>query len=252
MTPQTILFDLDDTLVHCNKYFDMVIEQFLDVMLTWFHGHDLTAKQIKETQIEIDMAGIHKHGLIPERFPQSFVETYRHYADLLGRTPSEEEERFVYRLGHTVYEQSVEPYPYMEETLQTLAAAGHRLVLYTGGDETIQRKKVSDAGLERYFGDRIFVTLHKDVGFMKSIVASQRFDPSVTWMIGNSVRTDVIPALEAGLNCIHIPAVNDWHYNLGEVTAVPQGEFLRLPSLRDVPPAIAAYAAKPVRQEKLL
>jgi putative hydrolase of the HAD superfamily len=242
--PQTILFDMDDTLVHCNKYFDMVIDQFVDEMLTWFRGFGLTAEQIKDKQTEIDLIGVNRYGLIPERFPQSFVETYRHYADLFGRPASGAEEEFAYRLGTTVYEQTAEPYPYMEETLQTLAAAGHTLYLYTGGDETIQRKKMKAAGLDRFFGDRVFVTLHKNVEYMKSIVASHGFDPSVTWMIGNSVRTDVIPALEAGLNCIHIPAPNDWHFNLGEVTAVPQGEFLRLPSLRDVPPAIAAYASK--------
>lgn len=244
MTPQTILFDMDDTLIHCNKYFDMVIDQFIDEMLTWFNGHGLTAKQVKDKQIEIDLLGVNTHGLIPERFPQSFVETYRHYADMFGRERSVEEEQFAYRLGNTVYEQSAEPYPHMEETLKTLTAAGHTLYLYTGGDETIQRKKMKTTGLDRYFGDRVFITLHKDVEYMKSIVASHGFVPAATWMIGNSVRTDVIPALEAGLHCIHIPAQNDWHFNLGEVTAVPQGEFLRLSSLRDVPPAIAAYAEK--------
>ena len=43
MREQTILFDLDDTLVHCNKYFDFVIDQFVDLMLTWYSGHGLNA-----------------------------------------------------------------------------------------------------------------------------------------------------------------------------------------------------------------
>jgi putative hydrolase of the HAD superfamily len=242
MKPQTILFDLDDTLVHCNKYFELVIDQFVDVMLTWFAGHGLTSRNIKDKQLEVDLAGVQAHGFIPERFPQSFVETYRHFAERFGRRPSRDEEQYLYKLGNSVYTYTIEPYPHMSETLETLAGWGHRLFLYTGGDASIQRRKVREAGLHRFFDDRIFVTLHKNVEFLRTIVAEQGFDTSRTWMIGNSVRTDVVPALEVGLNCIHIPAHNDWHYNVGEVNVRPQGAFLRLASLREVPPAIREHA----------
>ncbi|MFC0213283.1 HAD family hydrolase [Paenibacillus chartarius] len=244
MTPQTILFDLDDTLVHCNKYFEMVIDQFVDEMLSWFSGHGLTPQQVKDKQLEVDLAGVNIHGFKPERFPQSFVETYRLYAEQFGRRTSPDEEQFLMKLGRTVYTYSVEPYPHMAETLDILSDAGHKLFLYTGGDASIQRAKVRDSGLHRYFDDRIFVTLHKNTDFMRSIVTEQGFDTSRTWMIGNSVRTDVIPALEAGLHCIHIPAKNDWHYNVGEVTVSPKGAFLTLSSLQDVPPAIREYAGR--------
>jgi putative hydrolase of the HAD superfamily len=242
MRAQTILFDLDDTLVHCNKYFEIVIDQFVDVMLTWFSGHGLTPDTVKTKQSEVDLIGVRRYGFVRERFPQSFVETYVQFAEQFGRKASRDEEQFLYKLGDTVYEYSIEPYPHMNETLESLAGAGHRLYLYTGGDEEIQRRKVRDAGLKRYFHDRIFVTPHKNVAFMQSLVAEHRFDTANTWMIGNSVSTDVVPALESGLNCIHIPAANDWHYNRGEVNVRPQGAFLRLSSLSEVPPAIAAHA----------
>lgn len=242
MNPQTILFDLDDTLVHCNKYFNVVIDQFADVMLTWFAGNGLSDKAVKAKQLEVDLAGVHVHGFVPERFPQSLVETYQFFAEQFGRPTSRDEEHFLFKLGNSAYEFTTEPFPEMDNTLQALAEAGHRLFLYTGGDETIQRKKVRDVGLHRYFDERIFITHHKNVEFMRSIVAEQGFDASRTWMIGNSVRTDVVPALEAGLNCIHIPAHNDWHYNVGEVNVRPQGAFLTLGSLREVPPAISEHA----------
>jgi putative hydrolase of the HAD superfamily len=244
MTQQTILFDLDDTLIHCNKYFDYVIDQFVDVMLTWFSGHGLKAADIKNKQLEIDLAGVHVHGFKPERFPQSFVETYQYFSERWGRPASRDEEDFLFNLGNTVYMQTVEPYPHMNETLEILADAGHKLYLYTGGDATIQSKKIQEAGLHKFFGDRIFVTLHKTVEFMESLITEQRFDRSRTWMIGNSVRTDVLPALEAGIHCIHIPAEKEWQFNLGEINVKPKGAFLRLGSLRDVPPAIAEYAAR--------
>ncbi|KIL39438.1 HAD family hydrolase [Gordoniibacillus kamchatkensis] len=242
MIPQTILFDLDDTLVHCNKYFNLVIDQFADVMLTWFAGRGLTDKAIKEKQLELDLAGVHVHGFVPERFPQSFIETYRFFTGQFGRPASREEEQFLYKLGNSAYEFRAEPFPDMDDTLRTLQGAGHRLFLYTGGDEAIQRKKVRETGLQRYFDDRIFITHHKNADFMRSLVERHGFDTSSTWMIGNSVTTDVVPALAAGLNCIHIPAHNDWHFNVGEVNVRPQGAFLTLGSLREVPPAIREHA----------
>jgi putative hydrolase of the HAD superfamily len=241
---QTILFDLDDTLAHCNKYFDTVIDQFVDLMLTWFSGHGLRIEDVKQKQLEIDLAGVHIHGFMADRFPQSFVETYHYYAERYNRPISRKEEEWLLQLGHTVYEFTVEPYPHMKETLETLESAGHRLYLYTGGDASIQMKKVRDLGLDTYFQDRIFVTVHKTKEFMESLLHEQRFDRRHTWMIGNSVRTDILPALHAGIHSIYIPAVLEWQYNTGVIDIAPKGAFYQLPSLREVPETIQAYTRK--------
>lgn len=241
MREQTILFDLDDTLVHCNKYFDYVIDQFVDIMLTWFSGHGLKPQDIKQRQLEIDLAGVHIHGFMPDRFPKSFVETYHWFSERYSRTASSKEEAWLMQLGHTVYEYKVEPYPHMNETLESLLGAGHKLYLYTGGDASIQMKKVADSGLHKYFDDRIFVTVHKTKEFMESLLREHRFDRNHTWMIGNSVKTDVLPALHAGIHSIHIPAHQDWEYNTGEINVAPQGAFYQLSSLKEVPPAIEDY-----------
>lgn len=241
---QTILFDLDDTLIHCNKYFNVVIQQFVDTMLTWFAGHRLTDEDIKQKQLEIDLAGVEIHGFKAERFPQSFIETYHFYSELYGRTPRKEDEEWLYQLGNSVYEHSIEPYPMMDTTLQSLTDQGHDLYLYTGGDATIQMRKIREAGLHRYFGERIFVALHKTREFMETLIHTQQFERARTWMIGNSVRTDVLPAIEAGINAIHIPAQLEWKYNIVDITATPQGAFFTLPSLTEVPKVISDYSGK--------
>lgn len=244
MKEQTILFDLDDTLVHCNKYFDVVIDQFVDLMLTWFSGHGLTAQDIKQKQLEIDLAGVQIHGFMPDRFPKSFVETYQWFSANYNRRTDSKEEAWMMQLGHTVYEYTVEPYPQMNETLETLQQAGHRLFLYTGGDASIQMKKVRDCGLHTYFDDRIFVTLHKTKEFMQSLLQELRLDRHRTWMIGNSVKTDVLPALHAGIHAIHIPVEQDWEYNNAEIDIAPAGAFFQLNSLQEVPEAIQEYVKK--------
>ncbi|WP_438446195.1 HAD family hydrolase [Gorillibacterium sp. sgz5001074] len=239
MMPQTILFDLDDTLIHCNKYFDAVLDQFADLLSVWFGAHRLGLEDIKKKQLEIDIAGVNIHGFTTDHFPVSLVKTYEYFSNLYGRERSQAEEEELLALGKSVYDLEVEPYPSMVETLDRLQADGHRLYLYTGGVTAHQHKKIKSVQLEKYFGDRIFVRQHKTAEALEEIVREMSFDRSSTWMIGNSIRTDVVPALKAGLNCIHIPAIQEWEYNNVEITEEPKGVFLRLQALSEVPDAIS-------------
>lgn len=243
MNKQTILFDLDDTLIHCNKYFDEILDQFADLMTTWFGGYRLTADEVKRKQYEFDSAGVHVLGFAAGHFPQSLVETYEHYSATTGRHPSEEERKRLTSLGKSVYDfPNIEPYPNMTETLGSLRDQGHELFLYTGGDHGIQTSKVTRMGLDAYFGDRLFVSSHKTTTVLESILSKHNFNRDKTWMIGNSIRTDVVPALETGINAIHIPAITEWQYNVIDIEVKPRKAFLQLKKLLDVPPAISRFS----------
>ncbi|MNN57615.1 hypothetical protein D3C81_1726100 [compost metagenome] len=63
-------------------------------------------------------------------------------------------------------------------------------------------------------------------------------------MVGNSLRTDIIPGLEQGTHVIYIPAPNEWHYNVVDITVKPKGAFLTLSSLNQVPEAIHGYVGE--------
>lgn len=238
---QTILFDLDDTLVHCNRYFFMIINQFADWMADRFKAEGLDRDEVRRKQAEIDITGVQIVGFDSDHFPRSFVETYRHFAALYGSRPSREDEESVYRLGRSVYELDVEPYPHMEETLEQLREEGHELHLYTGGDPKVQQRKIDRFRLQRFFGSRIHIRRFKNDEAMEDIASSCGFDRSRTWMIGNSLRTDIIPALKAGIHAIHIQAETEWQYNITSVDIKPPGAFFKLKRLCDVPGAIAGY-----------
>ncbi|GAA3409777.1 HAD family hydrolase [Paenibacillus hodogayensis] len=243
MMKQTILFDLDDTLIHCNKYFDAVLDQFADLIATWFNSYQVGTAEIKDKQYEFDLVGVQKLGFAVGHFPQSFVETYEHYSALTGREPSAEEREQLIKLGRSVYEfPTLEPYPDMTETLGSLREQGHELFLYTGGDLDVQASKVKRMGLDAYFGDRLFISPHKTTDVLESILSRHSFNRDKTWMIGNSIRTDVIPALETGINAIHIPAIMEWQYNVVNIEVQPKKAFLQLQKLLDVPPAISRYS----------
>lgn len=242
---QRILFDLDDTLVYCNKYFHFIIDQFADEMTTWYGAVGVNREQVMNKQIEIDVAGVNIHGFMSERFPQSLVDTYRYFAHMTGRTPSVFEEEKLWRLGNSVYELQVEPYPMMEETLYSLAERGHELHLYTGGDYAIQYRKIVTLKLERYFEDRIYVRTHKNTSALEQILAEGAFDRDRTWMIGNSIRTDVLPALQCGIHAVYLKQDAEWKYNVVPIDATPRGALLTLTALPEVPPAIHGYLRQP-------
>ncbi|QMV44617.1 HAD family hydrolase [Cohnella cholangitidis] len=238
---QKIMFDLDDTLVYCNKYFHFILDQFADEMTTWYGPLGISRADIAAKQTEIDIAGVHVLGFKSEHFPQSFIDTYRYYQNITGRASSPLEEDKLWKLGNSVYELEVEPYPNMEETLESLANSGHELHLYTGGDTLIQYRKIESMNLERYFQDRIYVRQHKNTEALEQILSEGRFDRTTTWMIGNSVRTDVLPALHCGINAVYLKQEAEWTYNVIPIDATPSGALLTLTSLPEVPPAIHGY-----------
>jgi putative hydrolase of the HAD superfamily len=239
MNKQTIFFDLDDTLIHCNKYFHAVIDRFADWIVSWFEGFPVSKEQVKEIQYEIDVSAVAELGFAADHFPRSLVRTYEHFCAAHGCKPSENKREQLVELGKSVYlNPDIEPYPNMNETLGELSDQGHDLYLYTGGDEEIQYRKIQKMGLETFFGDRIFIRQHKTTETLESILNKGKFNRSRTWMIGNSIRTDVVPALETGINAIHIPAIMEWKYNIVDIPVKPQRSFLRLNSLIEVPPAL--------------
>jgi putative hydrolase of the HAD superfamily len=240
---QTLFFDLDDTLIYCNKYFHFVLDQFVDEMTTWYAPAGITGPSILEKQTEIDIARVSVQGFKSEHFPQSFIDTYRFFKDITGRSPSPLEEEKLWKLGHSVYDQEVEPYPLMNETLAALTQEGHELHLYTGGESLIQQKKIERMNLERFFHDRIYVRQLKDTTALEQILTNGRFDRNNTWMIGNSVRTDVLPALQCGINAVYLKQEAEWTYNVIPIDTKPNGALLTLTALNQVPPAIDQYLA---------
>lgn len=242
MEKQNILFDLDDTLIHCNKYFNLTIDQFVLKMSDWFLDYPIKVGGFKEKQLELDLMGVHKHGFLKDRFPLSLIETYEYFVNETGRSKDPKEMEILFELGNSVYDYQYEAFTDMDLTLTQLKEEGHELSLYTGGDALIQNLKVEQLELDRYFEKRIYISQHKTTRVLENIIAENKMRRSQTWMIGNSARTDVIPALEAGIHSIFIPTENEWKYNTVDIDIAPKGEFLTLSSLIEIPPAIRKFS----------
>ncbi|MBE9916653.1 HAD family hydrolase [Paenibacillus donghaensis] len=248
---QHILFDMDDTLIHCNKYFGLVLGEFFELLHHWFGEQTFSTDEIRQKQIEIDVANVSRTGFSSGSFPYSLIETYRYFCRKLDRPIHLEEEQQLNKLGLSVYEHEVEPYPGMVETLETLQRDGHKLYLYTGGEREIQQRKIDQMKLSNYFDDRIYITQHKNESTLEQILQQGSFDRSITWMIGNSLRTDVVPAVTAGLNSIYLKQSDEWLFNIVELQQKPKNPFYTVTSIQEVPGIIDSKVKKQQTQRTL-
>lgn len=242
--PQQVIFDLDDTLVHCNKYFDLILGRYFELMNGWFSAYGPSMSEFRSKQVEIDVETVSTSGLASDNFPKSLIATYRYFCGKYNRKPDALEEQQLMKLGMSVYDQEVEAYPGMVETLDTLKQDGHSLYLYTGGDDAIQQRKIAQMKLDEYFDDRIYIRQHKNVESLEQILNTYHFDRSITWMIGNSLRTDVLPALTAGINSIYLKQQNEWLYNLVELQHEMHQSVMTISAIDEVPPVIRMAALR--------
>ncbi|MOA11446.1 hypothetical protein D3C78_1313870 [compost metagenome] len=102
----------------------------------------------------------------------------------------------------------------------------------------IQQRKIEQMRLADYFQDRIFIRQHKNVEALEAILTSRYFSREQTWMIGNSLRTDIAPALSAGINSIYIKHPDEWTFNIIELHHELNQTMYTVASLVEVPQVI--------------
>jgi putative hydrolase of the HAD superfamily len=101
------------------------------------------------------------------------------------------------------------------------------LILLTKGEEEEQRLKIENSGLAGYFSS-ILITAEKDQSTYHTLIQEMQLDPGNTWMIGNSPRSDINPALAAGLNAVFIPHQHTWQLEIQEVAHTGPGKLVCL------------------------
>jgi putative hydrolase of the HAD superfamily len=221
---QFLIVDADDTLWENNVYFERAFDDFVE-----FLGHSrLTAPEIRAVLDEIETVNSKIHGYGSENFGRNLQECYRH---LCERDISEEDLRTILGFAVRILEQPLEMIPGVPETLEYLASR-HDLTLFTKGHPEEQKLKIDRSGLGIYFGHTAIVK-EKDAPSYRRLVEDRGMDPARTWMVGNSPRSDVNPALEAGLNAVFVPHAHTWVLEHEELAAGP-GRLLRLESFTEL------------------
>jgi len=199
--PQFLLIDADDTLWENNIYFEEAFAQFVG-----FLDHStLDAQQVRAVLDEIELANSRIHGYGSLNFARNLQQCY---AKLAERDIRPEDLETVKGFALRILEQPLVLIEGVEETLAELSRR-HDLTLFTKGHPDEQRMKIDRSGLGRYFRHTAIVK-EKDRASYEALVRERGLDPRRTWMIGNSPKSDINPALEAGLNAVFVPHARTW------------------------------------------
>ncbi|MFZ5928895.1 MAG: HAD family hydrolase [Acidobacteriota bacterium] len=199
--PQFLLIDADDTLWENNIYFEQAFDEFVQ-----FLDHSsLKPAEIRAVLDEIELANSRVHGYGSLNFGRNLQQCY---ARLAEREIRPEDLETVKSFALRILEQPLVLIEGVEETLADLSAR-HDLTLFTKGHPDEQRMKIERSGLGRYFQHTAIVK-EKDRASYEALARERGLDPARTWMIGNSPRSDINPALEAGLNAVFVPHARTW------------------------------------------
>jgi len=214
---QTLLLDADDTLWENNIYFERAIAAFI----SYLDHHTHTPEQVREHLNSCERATIATHGYGLTSFRQSLVDCFEQLSD--APITQEKHERIV-SFTNAIADHEIELLPRVEETLAELATR-HRLILVTKGKHDEQTGKLSRSGLERHFSG-VEVLSEKHTAAYITLAGQYRCEACNTWMVGNSPRSDINPALAAGLHAVFIPHDFTWVLEHETVQAPPIGQNL--------------------------
>ena len=198
---QTLLIDADDTLWENNIYFERAIANFI----SFLNHHEYSPEQVREVLNQVERESIVTHGYGLHSFAHSLVETFERLA-VEPLTPDLHET--ISGFAHTIAGHPVEVLAGVPETLQYLSQR-HHLILMTKGALPEQTGKVERSGLKQYFS-AVEIVSEKDVSTYRAVTSKYGLLAEVTWMVGNSPKSDINPALAAGLNAVFVPHDKTW------------------------------------------
>jgi putative hydrolase of the HAD superfamily len=218
--PQTLLIDADDTLWENNIYFERAIASFI----SFLDHQEHSPAQVRGVLNEVERECIVSHGYGLHSFSHALVRTFERLA-VEPVTPALQET--ISGFAHAIAEHPIEALPGVAETLQHLSRR-HRLILMTKGAPKEQSGKVERSGLREYFS-AVEIVAEKNVPTYQEIIRKYSLPSGSTWMVGNSPKSDINPALASGLNAVFIPHGDTWVLEHEELAiAQPPSRLLRV------------------------
>ena len=204
MTPKTIAFDADDTLFVNEPYFQEVEQKFCQLLENYLSHHTLSQELFK---VEIDNLKLYGYGI--KGYILSMIEAAITVSN--ATIPIEVISKII-QYGKELLEKPIEILDGVEETLAALSGK-YKLVVATKGDLKDQQSKLHRSGLGHYFHHIEVMSDKKEADYLKLI---QRLDiqPNEFLMIGNSLKSDVLPVLNIGGQAIHVPFHTTWAHEI--------------------------------------
>ena len=219
---QTLLIDADDTLWENNIYFERAIADFI----SFLNHQERSSAEVREILNDVERECIVTHGYGLQSFTHALVRTFERLS-VEPLTAGLHEA--IHGFARTIAEQPVQLLPDVEATLEYLSQK-HQLILVTKGDYSEQSGKVRRSGLEKHFA-AVEIVPDKNSQNYREVVQRHTLTAERTWMVGNSPKSDINPALSAGLNAVFVPHADTWVLEHEELaSAAPPRKLLVLNS----------------------
>ncbi len=215
---QALLIDADDTLWENNIYFERTIAEFMQRL----NHKEMSSTEVRLFLNQVERETILERGYGSHSFAHSLVKTFERLAQ---QPVTPEMHEFIWGFAHTVANSPLELLEGVPETLGYLSERGHHLILMTKGDFTEQSGKVERSGLKEYFA-AVEIVAEKDANMYRGVISKYDLESSTTWMVGNSPKSDINPALAAGINAVFVPHDNTWVLEHESVNTAPKGLLL--------------------------
>ena len=214
---QTLLIDADDTLWENNIYFERAIAAFISCL----DHHEYSPEQVRLKLNEVERETILAHGYGVSSFKKSLITCFERLAH---HHFTEEKRDQVASFAQSIIDQEIELLPGVAETLPTLATR-HRLILVTKGNHAEQADKLQRSNLQTHFTG-VEIPPEKTTQAYQTICAKYELTPHTTWMIGNSPKSDINPALAAGLHAVLVHHPHTWVLEHEQLSPNPPNQHL--------------------------
>jgi putative hydrolase of the HAD superfamily len=224
-------FDADDTLWHNETIFENVHVRFRALLAQYHDG-----ATVDRMQFAAEMRNLELYGYGVKGFTLSAIETA---IELTAGKISAEEIRQLLELGREMLAHPVELLDGVAETLTALAPM-HRLLLITKGDLRDQERKLGKSGLAERFRN-VEIVSEKDTRAYEGIFRRHGITPENFLMVGNSLKSDIVPVLALGGSGAHVPYHITWAYEQVDNVPAAEGRFFRLNTIRELPAVVAAW-----------
>ncbi|MBP3957163.1 HAD family hydrolase [Gemmata sp. G18] len=217
-----IIFDADNTLWPIEHLYDDARESLVQSLaLEGFERDEVEAYQ-RARDIELYAT----HGYSACRFARSFEDTWLRFVP----SAPPENIRHARLLALNIFEQRVQPVEGLEAVLGSLAHE-YQLAVVTAGEKWVQERRLNDFHLRDRFA-AVEIVEAKTAGTFRTFCDTHFVDPARSWVVGDSGKSDMIPARDAGLGGIHVDHRKNW--SVEQTEFVPWDRYIRIRSLAEL------------------
>ena len=187
-----IIFDGDDTLWETMPLYVRSKSRFFLAM----RRLGFNRKAVEMDFEERDLRNVDRFGFSKKRFETSMVETYRSFCRSRDMVPARAFERRIKRIARSTFTTRPKLVRHAKQLLRRLKDRS-RLILLTKGDLSVQKKRIRASGLQAFF-EKVIVVPQKETRTFRFLVRRYNLPKAATWSVGNSLKSDINPALKSG------------------------------------------------------